>query len=152
MARFILSAFADEAADALDEQISALRAEGIGCVELRGVNGKSCADLSPEEARDVAATLRAAGIPCEVTRRVGEGHPNVHDVLSEGGVSFIINTPHGHDSRGDGAVLRQEAVSRGITNVTTLSAATALLQSLAVLRSDDGLPVHALQDLGRARK
>ena len=97
--------------------------------------------------RGTAKTLRAAGIPCEVTKRVGEGHPNVHDVLAAGGVSFIINTPHGHDSRGDGTVLRAEAVNRGITNVTTLSGATALLQSLAVLRDGAGLPVYALQDL-----
>jgi carbamoyl-phosphate synthase large subunit len=98
--------------------------------------------------RGTAKTLRAAGIACEVTKRVGEGHPNVHDVLSAGGISFIINTPHGHDSHGDGALLRSEAASRGITNVTTLSGATALLQSLAVLRSGR-LLVCALQDLAQ---
>ena len=99
--------------------------------------------------RGTAKTLRAAGIACEVTKRVGEGHPNVHDVLSAGGISFIINTPHGHDSHGDGALLRSEAASRGITNVTTLSGATALLQSLAVLRGGR-LSVCALQDLAAA--
>ena len=98
--------------------------------------------------RGTAKTLRAAGIACEVTKRVGEGHPNVHDVLSAGSISFIINTPHGHDSHGDGALLRSEAASRGITNVTTLSGATALLQSLAVLRSGR-LSVCALQDLAQ---
>ena len=98
--------------------------------------------------RGTAMTLRAAGIPCEVTNRTSEGHPNVRDVLAEGGVSFIINTPHGHGSRGDGFVLRSEAVSRGITNVTTLSATTALIMSLAVLRNEDALQVYALQDLG----
>jgi carbamoyl-phosphate synthase large subunit len=96
--------------------------------------------------RGTAKTLRAAGIACEVTKRVGEGHPNVCDVLATGEVDFIINTPHGHDSRGDGATLRSEAVSRGITNVTTLSGAAALVQALAVLRGGR-LPVHALQDL-----
>ena len=101
--------------------------------------------------RGTAKTLRAAGIACDVTMRVGEGHPNVRDAIAEGDISFIINTPHGHDSRGDGAILRSEAVRRGITNITTLSAATALLQSLAALR-DGELPVHALQDLARARQ
>ncbi len=94
-----------------------------------------------------AKTLRAAGIPCTVTKRVGEDYPNVVDVLAEGGVSFIINTPHGHEARGDGAVLRAEAVSRGITNVTTLSAAAALVLALAAVRDGQSLPVHALQDL-----
>ena len=62
MARFLLSAFADEAADGLNEQIAALRAEGIGMIELRGVNGKSCADLTPGEAERIAEALSRAGI------------------------------------------------------------------------------------------
>ncbi len=62
MARFILSAFADEAADALDEQIAALETAGIGNIELRGVNGKSCADLTDGEARRTRTALEAAGI------------------------------------------------------------------------------------------
>ena len=62
MARFVLSAFADEAADRLEEQIEALKAQGIGLIELRGVNGVSCADLTEEEARGAAEALRSAGI------------------------------------------------------------------------------------------
>ncbi len=62
MARFVLSAFADEAADSLDRQIEALREAGIGLIELRGVNGKSCAELTDDEARQVRRTLASAGI------------------------------------------------------------------------------------------
>ncbi len=97
-----------------------------------------------------AKTLRATGIPCEIVKRVTDGHPNVHDALSAGHISFIVNTPHGHASRGDGYILRSEAVRRGITNVTTISAATALLHALSILRGGKGLPVHALQDLDTA--
>ena len=39
MARFILSAFADEASPSLDEQLQALKEEGISLIELRGVDG-----------------------------------------------------------------------------------------------------------------
>ena len=101
--------------------------------------------------RGTAKTLRAAGIPCDVIERIGEGHPNVLDEMAAGDVSFIINTPHGHDSRGDGEVLRSEAVARGISLVSTLSGATALLQSLASLRREESLPVYALQDLAEGR-
>ena len=97
--------------------------------------------------RGTAKTLRAAGIACTVTKRLGEGHPNVRDVLAAGDLSFIINTPHGHGSRGDGAVLRSEAVNRGITYVTTLSAAAALVLSLSAVHEGEDLPVYALQDL-----
>ena len=46
MARFILSAFADEASPSLDEQLQALKEEGIGLIELRGVDGKNCSKLN----------------------------------------------------------------------------------------------------------
>ena len=62
MARYILSAFADEASPMLDEQIRALREAGVFCVELRGVDGKSVKDLTEEEAKAVRSKLDAAGI------------------------------------------------------------------------------------------
>ncbi len=62
MARFILSAFADEASPMLDEQIAALQEEGISLIELRGVDGKNVAALTLEEAAQVRAKLDAAGI------------------------------------------------------------------------------------------
>ncbi len=62
MARFILSAFADEASPLLDEQIKALREEGISLIELRGVDGKNVSALTLEEAAEVKARLDAAGI------------------------------------------------------------------------------------------
>ena len=62
MAKFVLSAFADEASPMLDEQIKALQEEGISLIELRGVDGKSVAALTIEEAQAVKAKLDAAGI------------------------------------------------------------------------------------------
>ena len=93
-----------------------------------------------------ARTLTAAGIACEVAHRVGEGHPDVTDVLAEGQVAAIINTPHGHVSRGAGSMLRAEAVSRNITYVTTLSAAVAHVLSLPA--GGHNPTITALQDLG----
>ncbi len=97
-----------------------------------------------------AKTLRAAGIECSVLRRIGEGHPNVLDEMRAGRVSFVINTPHGHESRGDGVRMRGEAVERGITCVTALSATTALVQALACARDGASLAPVALQDLAGA--
>ena len=62
MAKFILSAFADEASSMLDEQIKALREEGISLIELRGVDGKNVSNLTLDEAAAVKAKLDAAGI------------------------------------------------------------------------------------------
>ena len=62
MAKFILSAFADEASPMLDEQIKALQEEGVSLIELRGVDGKNVSNLTLEEAAAVKAKLDAAGI------------------------------------------------------------------------------------------
>jgi len=62
MAKFILSAFADEASPMLDEQIKALQEEGVSLIELRGVDGKNVSNLTIEEAKAVKAKLDAAGI------------------------------------------------------------------------------------------
>jgi len=62
MAKYILSAFADEASPMLDEQIKALQEEGVSLIELRGVDGKNVSNLTIEEAAAVKAKLDAAGI------------------------------------------------------------------------------------------
>mgnify|MGYP003292110038 CR=1 FL=1 len=62
MAKYIMSAFADEAASNLDEQIEALKKEDVSKIELRGVDGTSCVDLSIEKAKEVHKKLSAAGI------------------------------------------------------------------------------------------
>ena len=66
--------------------------------------------------------------------------------MAEGRISFLINTPKGHSSRGDGTKMRGEAVSRGIDMATTMSGAVALVQAIAALR-EGPLDVYALQDL-----
>ncbi len=62
MAKYILSAFADEASPVLDEQIQALKEEGVTLIELRGVDGKNVSSLTLEEAAAVKAKLDAVGI------------------------------------------------------------------------------------------
>ena len=60
--RWALSAFADEVAPDLDEQIRALRDERIGHVELRSAWGVSVVDLSSEQLERAGRKLREAGI------------------------------------------------------------------------------------------
>ena len=93
-----------------------------------------------------AKTLRSIGLRCRVVHRISEGGDNVLDAMARGEIAFIINTPHGHESRSDGTRVRSEAVNRGATLVTALSGATALVQALASTRGRS-LDVYALQDL-----
>lgn len=61
MANFILSSFADEAADRLDDQMRLSAAHGVQAIEMRSVDGKSVAELSADEAKAIAEKLRAHG-------------------------------------------------------------------------------------------
>ncbi|MDY4041818.1 MAG: carbamoyl-phosphate synthase large subunit [Collinsella sp.] len=112
-----------------------------------------------------ARVLRGGNVPCELVGKISGGHggelPNVGDLIAAGEISLIINTPYGPGSRGDGYLLRTEAVRRGVTCVTALSAANALVAAVEAVREDaagagragdggavpGGMDVVALQDL-----
>lgn len=57
-----LSAFADEVADDLGEQVGFLVSEGIGYIELRFVNGKNVMDLGGDELKEAKKLLEDNGI------------------------------------------------------------------------------------------
>jgi L-ribulose-5-phosphate 3-epimerase len=62
VARFILSAFADEIDARLERQVYGLLKHDIHYVDLRGINGKNIVDYTPEEAKNIKQHLDAAGI------------------------------------------------------------------------------------------
>ena len=93
-----------------------------------------------------ARALRAAGIPVETVRKVHEGGTKIKEMVANGDIVLMINTPFGHASHDDGYELRLEAVKHGVTYVTTFAAAQAMTAAIEVARRD-GLPVIALQDM-----
>ncbi len=62
MAKFLFSAFADEASPSIIEQIEACKANGIEYIELRNVDGKNISNFNVEEAKALKETLDAAGM------------------------------------------------------------------------------------------
>ncbi len=55
-------AFADEANDAIDKQIVAMKRNGLDGLEIRGVDGTNIADITLEKAKEVKEKLDAAGL------------------------------------------------------------------------------------------
>lgn len=55
-------AFADEASGKMDEQIAAMRRNGLQGLEIRGVDGQNIADITVEKAREVRRKLDDAGL------------------------------------------------------------------------------------------
>ncbi len=94
-----------------------------------------------------ARALESAGIPCRSVGKIYEGSHEVVEMIANGDIVFMINTPMGSATRDDGYELRAAAVRHGITYVTTLAAAQALVSGMEVAKSSGGLDVIALQDL-----
>ncbi len=62
MAEFMLSAFADEGGKTLEEQIAALKANGLTHMEPRGINGVNFSDFTSEDAKAMKKVLDDNGI------------------------------------------------------------------------------------------
>ncbi len=78
-----------------------------------------------------------AGIDAKPVNKITGESPNIHDMLHEGGVSLIINTPtHGRLENRDGFKLRRIAVEAGTSCLTSLDAARSLMESTHIIPSD----------------
>ncbi|HEY8164471.1 MAG TPA: carbamoyl-phosphate synthase large subunit [Gemmatimonadaceae bacterium] len=82
-----------------------------------------------------ARHLRGSGIPVERVLKVHEGRPNGIDLILNGEVHLLINTPLGKRAQQDDYTLRQAAIAHGVAYTTTLSAASAACDAVLSLRS-----------------
>jgi carbamoyl-phosphate synthase large subunit len=95
-----------------------------------------------------AATLGAAGVPVKKLFKLSEGRPNALDMLKNGELAMVINTPSGKTSREDEIKIRSTASSSRVPVMTTLRAARASLEGIRALR-EHGLSVKPLQEWHR---
>ncbi|MDA1079026.1 MAG: carbamoyl-phosphate synthase large chain, partial [Verrucomicrobia bacterium] len=65
---------------------------------------------------------------------ISEGRPNVADLIKNGKVQLVINTPLGLIPRRDENGIRSEAVLHGVPVITTLGSAYAALQGIRSIR------------------
>jgi len=85
-----------------------------------------------------ARHLRAAGLEVDSVLKVHEGRPHGIDLMLNGRVSLLINTPFGKHAQKDDYSLRQAAIANRVAYTTTLSAARAALSAMEAQRS--GMP------------
>ena len=97
-----------------------------------------------------AEVLRRNGIDATVVRKHSEGpgpdgERTVVQLIHDGEVDLIINTPYGTGSRLDGYEIRTAAVARSVPCLTTVQAMGAAVQGIdALIRGDVG--VRSLQE------
>jgi carbamoyl-phosphate synthase large subunit len=92
-----------------------------------------------------AKVLQAGGVKVETLFKLAEGRPNVLDMIKNGEVQLIINTPAGKSPRVDEVRIRSAAVARKVPIMTTLAGANAALLGIKAMR-DKGLSVRSLQE------
>jgi carbamoyl-phosphate synthase large subunit len=82
-----------------------------------------------------AKYLRGRGIPTESVLKIYEGRPNGVDLMLNGEIKLLINTPLGKESQRDDYTMRQAAIANHVAYTTTLSAANAACDAILSLRS-----------------
>jgi carbamoylphosphate synthase large subunit/REP element-mobilizing transposase RayT len=92
-----------------------------------------------------AAILAAAGIEVTKVFKVAEGRPNVRDLVKNGQIQFIINTPSGKTPRQDEVKIRTAALSERIPIMTTIRAASASAKGIRSLQKG-AMTVKTLQE------
>ncbi len=95
-----------------------------------------------------ASFLEKAGVPVKtVVAKVGDGtdQPDAVDLIADGGVQIVVNTPRGRGSRADGAHIRTACTVNGVVCLTTVAAARAAAAGIAEWGATT-LSVRSLQE------
>ncbi len=105
-----------------------------------------------------AGMIDALGLPVEqVTKRLNEGHPNVLDVINDGSVACVINTPEGRytGTLRDGFHIRRAATERRIPCFTSIDTARAAVDAFVAASvaavSSDGTPAYQVRPFAEYR-
>ncbi len=91
--------------------------------------------------------ITAAGIPADKVNKLYEGRPNILDLITNGQIDLIINSPVGKDSVHDDSYLRKAAIKAKIPYMTTIAAAKATASGIRYVKSHGDSEVKSLQDL-----
>lgn len=88
-----------------------------------------------------------AGIPAKRVNKVYEGRPNIVDLMTNGDIQLIINSPAGKDAVFDDSYLRKSAIKNRIPYLTTLAAAKATAEGIHYVKSHHNSELKSLQEL-----
>ena len=98
--------------------------------------------------RGTAKVIQEAGIEVEVVNKLSEGRrPNVLDLVTNGKIDIIINTPVGQERVVDDGYLRKAAIKKKIAYFTTMAAAKAGSSGIKSLKLHGPSEVKSLQEL-----
>ena len=91
--------------------------------------------------------LNANGVPATKVNKLSEGRPNIKDLITNGKIQLIINSPVGKDSVNDDSYLRKAAIKAKVPYMTTVAAAKATADGIHYLKKHGSSEVKSLQEL-----
>ncbi|OPY68705.1 MAG: Carbamoyl-phosphate synthase large chain [Syntrophorhabdaceae bacterium PtaU1.Bin034] len=95
--------------------------------------------------RGTGKILANSGIDTTFVNKVSEGRPHVVDMIKNGEIHLIINTPSGRKPKNDEVLIRAGAVQYKIPYTTTISGAQAVVNAIETMKKGI-LTVKPLQD------
>ncbi|MCI9048012.1 MAG: carbamoyl-phosphate synthase large subunit [Hungatella sp.] len=135
---------------------SKLPLEGTVLISVNAKDKPEVTDIARSFAQDgftIVATGRTydlicqAGIPAKKVKKLYEGRPNILDMITNGQIQLIINSPAGKDSRHDDSYLRKAAIKAKIPYMTTMAAARATASGIHYVKTCGHGDVRSLQQL-----
>ena len=126
---------------------------------LISVNRKDRAEVAEiarsfaEDGFDIVATgttcdlIREAGVEAEKVKKLYEGRPNILDMITNGKIQLIVNSPVGKDSIHDDSYLRKAAIKAKVPYMTTIAAARATAKGIRYVKENGNGEVKPLQQL-----
>jgi len=91
--------------------------------------------------------ISEAGIEAEPVKKLYEGRPNVLDLITNGKIDLIVNSPVGKDSVHDDSYLRKAAIKGRIPYMTTIAGARATAKGILYVQKNGNADVKSLQQL-----
>ncbi|HLC43028.1 MAG TPA: carbamoyl-phosphate synthase large subunit [Methylomirabilota bacterium] len=99
-----------------------------------------------------AKVLARHGMPVEVIHKVAEGwRPNIIDLMKQGEIALLFNTPEDGRARKDSYLIRRTAVMQNIPYYTTVDGAQAAIGGIEALLKGE-LSVQSLQEYYAAER
>ncbi|MEO1290505.1 MAG: carbamoyl-phosphate synthase large subunit, partial [Chloroflexota bacterium] len=112
---------------------------GTVCISVNDMDKATVTRIARNLVRmgfDIMATggtakwLNRFGVEAERVNKVREGSPHIVDLLEEGKIQLVINTPLGGQAHEDGAAIRSKCYEVDVPIVTTMSAAMATMEGI----------------------
>jgi carbamoyl-phosphate synthase large subunit len=134
---------------------SKLPLEGTALISVNGKDKEEVVDVAKSLESDgfkILATggtydvLTAAGVHAECVKKLYEGRPNINDMITNGDIDLIINSPIGKSSVHDDSYLRKAAIKAKVPYVTTVAAARATAEGIHYIKANVGSKPKSLQE------